>query len=545
MDHIVISIVLWCMVTVIVAGGDSIDIYCPLISDDAPSLQKTINVHLVPHTHDDVGWLKTVDQYYHGLNSTIQNAHVEKILDSVLSALSDTNTTQKRTFTYVETKFFSKWYTSLSVIRRQLLKHLIAKKQWSISNGGWCMHDEANSHYMGMIDQTTLGHTFLKKELGVVPTVGWQLDPFGHSATQGSLMTSGVGFDALYFGRIHYVDLELRKEKAEAEGIWSSPTYNSSVFWGLTGSYSGNYGGPSGFCFDVKCQEWGEEDQTLDNLTDAVLLQRIQNFTKLLAIQANQTKGRNIMLTMGMDFFYAEADTNFRNMDILIEATNRFINNGSIKVSNVFGNRFDKLNIFYSTPERYTNCKYADSKQERVNDNKASKYDPATWKKKPKTGDFFPYADCDHCYWAGYFSSRQGLKRLERVGSSFLHSARQIEAMMTLYTGSKQTNDDSESSWTSSPLYSLDDAMGINQHHDAVTGTSKQHVAYDYAKRIAKGMSDSGSFVTDALRKLLFGIDTDLLENLSHCHLLNETICDVSQVRLQCIMPFLFVYHTH
>jgi lysosomal alpha-mannosidase len=38
---------------------------------------------------------------------------------------------------------------------------------------------------------------------------------------------------------------------------------------------------------------------------------------------------------------------------------------------------------------------------------------------------------------------------------------------------------------TSNPLTILEQAMGIAQHHDAVAGTSKQAVAYDYAMRLA------------------------------------------------------------
>ena len=60
------------------------------------------------------------------------------------------------------------------------------------------MHDEAATHYIDMIDQTTLGHRFIKEEFGVTPTVGWQIDPFGHSAVQAYLLGAEVSCTLLY-----------------------------------------------------------------------------------------------------------------------------------------------------------------------------------------------------------------------------------------------------------------------------------------------------------------------------------------------------------
>jgi alpha-mannosidase len=41
---------------------------------------------------------------------------------------------------------------------------------------------------------------------------------------------------------------------------------------------------------------------------------------------------------------------------------------------------------------------------------------------------------------------------------------------------------------------SLEDAMGIAQHHDAISGTAKQHTTDDYSKRIAIGASKVHNF---------------------------------------------------
>jgi hypothetical protein len=72
---------------------------------------------------------------------------------------------------------------------------------------------------------------------------------------------------------------------------------NETVFWGLTGSYSGNYGAPQGFCFDVNCQ-----DEPLVGDDDAHLMERVTDFVNALRVQSNRTKGNHILLTMGGDF---------------------------------------------------------------------------------------------------------------------------------------------------------------------------------------------------------------------------------------------------
>ena len=49
-----------------------------------------------------------------------------------------------------------------------------------------------------------MGCSFIKEQFGKVPTIGWQLDPFGHSATHAALMCGLLGFDGLFFGRADY-----------------------------------------------------------------------------------------------------------------------------------------------------------------------------------------------------------------------------------------------------------------------------------------------------------------------------------------------------
>ena len=67
------------------------------------------------------------------------------------------------------------------------------------------------------------------------------------------------------------------------------------------------------------------------------------------------------------------------------------------------------MNLFYSTPSIYLDAVHAAD---------------ITW--SVKTLDFFPYADFEHAYWTGYFTSRPALKAYVRSMNNLLHSSDKI-----------------------------------------------------------------------------------------------------------------------
>ncbi|CAF1688915.1 unnamed protein product, partial [Adineta ricciae] len=139
-----------------------------------------LNVHLVPHSHDDVGFVKTLDEYYYGSRTDLQHAGVQYILDSIVLAL---NENPDRRFIYVEMAFFSRWWNEQNEIVRNKVKEFVNSGRLEFISGGWCMNDEAATHYNSIIDQHSLGLEFLNEQFGECgrPKVGWQIDPFGHS----------------------------------------------------------------------------------------------------------------------------------------------------------------------------------------------------------------------------------------------------------------------------------------------------------------------------------------------------------------------------
>jgi hypothetical protein len=168
-------------------------------------------------------------------------------------------------------------------------------------------------------------------------------------------------------------------------------------------------------------------------------------------------RGNHLLVPMGCDFSFMNARQNFQSYDNLIE---------------YFNSNYDDVTLLYSTPQTYLD---------------ALKAQDITW--PSKTTDMMPYADQPNDYWSGYFTSRANSKSQIRFAQANLHASNKLyaEKVLNQEVTTEQVTEVLDAN------FAMLDAMGINQHHDAVTGTAKQHVSDNYAELIGTAMATSNA----------------------------------------------------
>ncbi|GBN36329.1 Lysosomal alpha-mannosidase [Araneus ventricosus] len=251
----------------------------------------------------------------------------------------------------------------------------------------------------------------------------------------------------------------------------------------FTGALPNSYSPPAGFCFDILCDDPPIMDDP--DLKDYNVEERVAEFIKIAENQAKSYATNHIVMTMGNDFNYQNAATWFKNLDKLIKHVNEKQSNGS------------RVNVFYSTPSCYLQA------LNQANQTWTAKYD-----------DFMPYASDPHAYWTGYFTSRPSLKGYERVGNNKLQVCKQLTARTDI---------------EEITLDFLKKAMGIMQHHDAITGTAKQHVTNDYYETLAAAIESCHDIVNEAYEKLLPKTKSTAPLKQYFCNHLNISECPITE----------------
>ncbi|KAI8045827.1 hypothetical protein M5D96_002016 [Drosophila gunungcola] len=446
-----------------------------------------LKIIVVPHSHNDPGWLKTFTNYFQSDSRQILNLLVTKMQEYT-----------DMTFIWSEISFLQLWWDQAHPTKQRALRRLIDSGRIEITTGGWVMTDEANVHIYPMLDQLIEGHQWLKNNLNVTPKVGWSIDPFGHGSTVPYLL-SGANFEGAIIQRIHYAWKQWFARQQSGDFIWK-PYWRGRTVAGKdsdTGSllthnmpfdiYSIKSScGPHPFiCLNFDFRkipgEYTEYSVKAQFITDDNLEAKAQLLLEQYARTASLFPHNVALIPVGDDFRYnkdREVDQQYQNYKKLIDhiMANRRLYNADIR---------------FGTPSDYF-----EAIKERM------KAFP-TFK-----GDFFVYSDIFSegrpAYWSGYFTTRPFYKLLS---SELEHQLRSAEIIFTLaYNTARQAKRENAIKIYEKNYELIINArrnLGLFQHHDAITGTSKAAVMRDYAMRLFESTQNMVKMQESCLELLL------------------------------------------
>lgn len=415
-------------------------INCLIILVLIPYIISDINIHVIPHTHLDPGWLNTPEEYYY-------NERIEDIFNTMLYTLL---VDREKTFVINELFYFLKWYNSKDKKSQSNIKKLIKQKRVEFVSGGYVVNDEATPLYYNIMDQIRIGHQFLQEEFGVIPKTGWYIDSFGHSAANAHIL-SKLNYENLVLGRLHYDYLNLLKNEKNTEFYWA-PFSNKPI---LTHILPLHYG------FNLFQEDLGKIESEFETNLDQICTDLFNNLKESL----RGLRHNNIMFLYGDDFQFKDS-TIFSNIDKLIKLIKK--KETQEKIKKILDTN-EKINFFYSTPEKYFNSMKNDLEK---NGNKLETF---------KNIDFYPLRT--DCFWTGFFTSRPYLKGYIRKASNIFFTISKYHSLNRL-TNQNLYQDNDNNNNSLSNLDSFRKVVGLTQHHDAITGTCRQYVSADYIRSL-------------------------------------------------------------
>lgn len=431
--------------------------------------EQPLEVFLVPHSHNDPGWLKTFDGYYED-----QTKH---ILNNMVTKLSEDSS---RKMIWAEISYFATWWSELDQQTRSTVKRLVGAGQLELVTGGWVMPDEANTHYYALLDQLMEGHQWLQTNLGVSPSSAWAIDPFGHSPSMTYLL-KGAGLQNMVIQRIHYAVKKHFAQQKTLEFRWrqsweSSP--RSDITCHMMPFYSYDVPHTCGPNPAVCCQfdfhrlpgrrvfcPWRVPPQpiTAQNVRERALLLLDQYRQKSLLFRTPV-----LLVPLGDDFRFVESsewDVQFSNYQKIFDY---YQQHPELRVQA----RFGTLSEYFQTLHR------------RLSSSSVSL--PSL------SGDFFTYADRDDHYWSGFFTSRPFYKRLDRQLEATLRATEILFSLtlaeMRRFHGDGRLAPDFPAQEHFQRLVTGRRSLALFQHHDAVTGTARDPVVVDYGTRLFGAM---------------------------------------------------------
>ncbi|XP_044752523.1 alpha-mannosidase 2 [Coccinella septempunctata] len=441
-----------------------------------------LKVIIVPHSHNDPGWLKTFENYFHYTSRQIMNHMVSKLQQH-----------KNLTFIWSETAFLNAWWEEAHPSKQRALKNLVKSGRLEIVTGGWVMTDEANAHVFAMVDQLIEGHQWVLSNLGVKPKSGWSVDPFGHGSTVPYLLAKS-GIKGTVIQRIHYAWKQWLALKQYGDFRWIpqwSPSDPSGTL--LTHNqpfdiYSIKHScGPHpyiclNFDFRKVVGEYTEYSIKAQEITDKNIKQKSELLLEQYARTGSLFPHNVVLIPLGDDFRYnvlEEWDQQYTNYMKLINYINA--NKDVYKAEVKFGTPHDYFEEITKRFDQFPTLK----------------------------GDFFVYSDIFSegrpAYWSGYFTTRPFMKLLDR---ELEHNLRSAEILYTIaFNVARQNKLKPHIKILERDFEGLVKSrrnLGLFQHHDAITGTSKSFVMRDYGLKLFEGIRDTIRIQQNALQSLLF-----------------------------------------